>query len=233
MKIAAVIGHLESVAPPSLQENYDNAGLLTGSANWECTGILCALDSTEDVIDEAIQKKCNLVVAHHPIIFGGLKKINGKNYVERTVIKAIKNDIAIYAIHTNLDNVIAGVNGRMADKLGLINRTVLAPKAGILKKLITFVPLEFTEKLRQAIFNAGGGHIGNYSECSFGIEGTGTYKAGENTKPFAGEQNQLHHEPETRIEILFPVHLESTIVRAMKEAHPYEEGSVYQEVKLR
>jgi len=223
MKIAAVIGHLESVAPPSLQENYDNAGLLTGSANWECTGILCALDSTEDVIDEAIQKKCNLVVAHHPIIFGGLKKINGKNYVERTVIKAIKNDIAIYAIHTNLDNVIAGVNGRMADKLGLINRTVLAPKAGILKKLITFVPLEFTEKLRQAIFNAGGGHIGNYSECSFGIEGIGTYKAGENTKPFAGEQNQLHHEPETRLEILFPAHLESTVVQAMKEAHPYEE----------
>ena len=205
MKIAVVIGHLESVAPPSLQENYDNAGLLTGSANWECTGILCALDSTEEVIEEAIQKKCNLVVAHHPIIFGGLKKINGKNYVERTVIKAIKNDIAIYAIHTNLDNVIAGVNGRIADKLGLINRTILAPKTGMLKKLITFVPLAFTEKLRQAIFNAGGGHIGNYSECSFGVEGTGTYKAGEDTKPFAGERDQLHQEPETRIEILFPL----------------------------
>ena len=223
MKIAVVIGHLESVAPPSLQENYDNAGLLTGNANWECTGILCVLDSTEDVIEEAIQKKCNLVVAHHPIIFGGLKKINGKNYVERTVIKAIKNDIAIYAIHTNLDNVIDGVNGRMADKLGLINRAILAPKAGILKKLITFVPVEFNEKLKQAIFQAGGGHIGNYSECSFGVEGTGTYKAGEHTKPFAGERNQLHKEPETRIEILFPAHLETTIIQAMKETHPYEE----------
>jgi len=223
MKIAVVIGHLESVAPPSLQENYDNAGLLTGNANWECTGILCVLDSTEDVIEEAIQKKCNLVVAHHPIIFGGLKKINGKNYVERTVIKAIKNDIAIYAIHTNLDNVIDGVNGRMADKLGLINRIILAPKAGILKKLITFVPIEFTERLKQAIFQAGGGHIGNYSECSFGVEGTGTYKAGEHTKPFAGERDQHHKEPETRIEILFPAHLETTIIRAMKETHPYEE----------
>ncbi len=223
MKIEEVIGHLESVAPPSFQENYDNAGLLTGSANWECTGILCVLDSTEEVIEEAIQKKCNLVVAHHPIIFGGLKKINGKNYVERTVIKAIKNDIAIYAIHTNLDNVIDGVNGRMADKLGLINRTILAPKAGILKKLTTFVPIAFTEKLRQAIFNAGGGHIGNYSECSFGVVGTGTYKAGELTNPFAGEQNQLHQEPETRIEVLIPAHLETSIVRAMKEAHPYEE----------
>jgi dinuclear metal center YbgI/SA1388 family protein len=223
MKIAAIIGHLETLAPPSLQENYDNAGLLTGSADWECTGILCALDSTEKVIEEAIQKKCNLVVAHHPIIFGGIKKINGKNYVERTVIKAIKNDIAIYAIHTNLDNVITGVNGRMADILGLINRSILAPKVGILKKLITFVPTKFTEKLRQAIFTAGGGHIGNYSECSFTVEGTGTYKAGEQTKPFAGERDQLHFEPENRVEILFPAHLETAIVKAMKEAHPYEE----------
>src|SRR5687767_12947080 len=132
MKIAEIIALLESIAPPSLQEQYDNAGLLTGNPVWTCTGALCTLDATEDVINEAISRNCNLVIAHHPIIFGGLKKITGRNYVEKTVITAIKNDIAIYAIHTNLDNIIAGVNGMMADKLGLINRKILAPKEGTL-----------------------------------------------------------------------------------------------------
>src|SRR3982751_760924 len=142
MKISEVITFLESLAHPSLQEHYDNAGLITGDPSWECNGILCTLDTTEMVVKEAISKKCNLIVAHHPIIFGGLKKINGKNYVEKTIITAIKNDIAIYAIHTNLDNVVTGVNGMMADKLGLVNRKILAPKEATLKKLYTFVPVE-------------------------------------------------------------------------------------------
>src|SRR5205085_6981862 len=140
MKIGEIASFLESLAHPSLQEGYDNAGLLTGDANWECKGVICSLDATEAVVKEAIGKKCNLIVAHHPIIFGGLKKITGKNYVEKAVITAIKHDIAIYAIHTNLDNVIAGVNGAMADKLGLVNRKILAPKEATLKKLFTFVP---------------------------------------------------------------------------------------------
>ena len=133
MKIQDMITVLESIAPPSLQEGYDNAGLLTGQPGWDCSGVLVTLDATEAVIQEAIEKKCNLVVAHHPIIFGGLKKINGKNYVERTVIAAIKQDIAIYAIHTNLDNVLHGVNAMIADAIGLVNRAVLQPKSSTLK----------------------------------------------------------------------------------------------------
>ena len=223
MKIAEIIALLESIAPPSLQESYDNAGLLTGSAGWTCTGALCTLDATEEVINEAIQRGCNLVVAHHPIIFGGLKKITGRNYVEKTIITAIKNDIAIYAIHTNLDNVIAGVNGMMADKLGLVNRKILAPKEGTLKKLFTFVPLEQSEQVRTALFEAGGGHIGNYNECSFGAEGMGTFKGGESTNPFVGQPGERHNEQELKIEVIFPAYLQAAMVRALRTAHPYEE----------
>src|ERR1700712_4219605 len=170
MKIAEIISFLESIAHPSLQEDYDNTGLITGAADWECTGAIISLDATEDVIKEAIEKKCNLVISHHPIVFRGLKKINGKNYVEKTIITAIKNDIAIYAIHTNLDNVIEGVNGMIADKLGLINRSILAPKENLLQKLAVFVPVNNKEKILNALFAAGAGNIGNYSECSFRTE---------------------------------------------------------------
>lgn len=223
MKIASIIKILETLAPPSLQEQYDNAGLITGRAEWECSGVLCTLDSTELIIEEAIQKKCNLIVAHHPIVFSGIKKLNGKNYVERAVIAAIKNDIAIYAIHTNLDNVIGGVNGRIADKLGLINRAVLQVKEATLKKIFCFAPLQHVDSVRQAIFDAGAGHIGNYSECSFGTEGIGTFKAGKGANPFTGNIGQLHREPETKIEVVFPSYLESSVVAAMLKAHPYEE----------
>lgn len=223
MQIADIISFLESQAHPSLQEHYDNAGLITGNAGWECSGIICSLDATEDVVKEAINKKCNLIVAHHPIIFGGLKKINGKNYVEKTIITAIKNDIAIYAIHTNLDNVVTGVNGRIAQLLGLKNVTVLSPKENSLKKLFTFAPMVNAEEVRNAIFAAGGGHIGNYSECSFNAEGTGTFKAGEGADPHVGEIGKQHQEKEIKIEVIFPSFLESKIVAAMKAAHPYEE----------
>lgn len=223
MKIAEAVSFLESQAHPALQEHYDNAGLLTGNAGWDCSGIICSLDVTEEVVKEAINKKCNLIVAHHPIIFGGLKKINGKNYVEKTIITAIKNDIAIYAIHTNLDNVITGVNGRIAQLLGLKNVSVLAPKENSLKKLFTFAPVDKAEQVRNAIFAAGGGHIGNYSECSFNAEGTGTFKGGEGTDPYVGEVGKQQQEKETRIEVIFPSFLESIIITAMKAAHPYEE----------
>jgi dinuclear metal center YbgI/SA1388 family protein len=223
MKIAEVIQLLEQTAPPSYQESYDNAGLLTGNTGWDCTGIICSLDATEAVIIEAKSGGCNLIVAHHPIIFGGLKKITGKNYVEKTVIAAIKNDIAIYAIHTNLDNVIKGVNDRIADKLGLVNRKILVPKSNQLMKLFTFVPIEQAEKVRSAIFEAGAGNIANYSECSFNAEGTGTFKAGEGTNPFVGEINSRHQEKEVKIESIFPAYLQQKIVAAMIKAHPYEE----------
>ena len=223
MKVQDITSFLEKIAPPSLQENYDNAGLITGNANWECTGVITALDATEAVVLEAVEKECNLIVAHHPIIFNGLKKINGKNYVEQTIITAIKNDIAIYAIHTNLDNVLQGVNGKIADTLGLINRQVLQPKNNLLKKLFTFVPIEHAENVRNAVFTAGGGQISSYSECSFNTEGTGTYKAGEGTHPFTGKIGERHTEPEVKMEIIFPAWLEKGICTAMITAHPYEE----------
>lgn len=223
MKIATITSFLESFAHPSFQEQYDNAGLITGNADWDCNGIVIALDATEEVMLEAIAKKCNLIVVHHPIIFSGLKKINGKNYVERAVITAIKNDIAIYAIHTNLDNVIKGVSGKMASLLGLQNVTILAPKESTLSKLFIFAPVAKAEQVRSAIFKAGGGYVGNYSECSFNVEGTGTFKATEGTKPYVGKVGELHFENEIKIEVIFPSFLEKKIVAAMQDAHPYEE----------
>jgi dinuclear metal center YbgI/SA1388 family protein len=223
MLIQDITSFLEKMAPVFLQESYDNTGLITGNAGWQCTGIITTLDATEAVVQEAMAKKCNLIVAHHPIIFSGLKKITGKNYVEQTIITAIKNDIAIYAIHTNLDNVLEGVNGKIADQLNLINRQVLQPKINTLKKLFTFVPVQHAEKVRNAIFAAGGGQVSNYSECSFNSTGTGTFKAGQNTHPFAGKIGERHTENETKIEVIFPAWLEKAVYTALVTAHPYEE----------
>lgn len=222
MKISEVIECLEDFAPLSLQEDYDNAGLLTGKSSDECAGILTTLDVTEKVLQEALQNNCNLVVAHHPIIFKGLKKLNGSNYVERTIIAAIKNDIAIYAIHTNLDNVINGVNKKIAEKLGLQDLQVLSSAKNILKKLVTFSPIKNAEDVRNALFIAGG-KLGNYTECSFNIEGKGTFKAGEGADPFVGKIGKRHEENETRIEVIFPAHLQKRIIKSLKKVHPYEE----------
>jgi dinuclear metal center YbgI/SA1388 family protein len=223
MTIAAIIQTLETVAPPAYQESYDNAGLLTGDAQAECTGVLCALDATEAVIREASEKGCNLVVVHHPIIFGGLKKLTGSNYVEKTVIAAIRLQVAIYAIHTNLDNVLAGVNNRMADQLGLINRRILVPKTGQLLKLFSFVPLQQAEQVKQALFAAGAGHIGRYSECSFSSTGDGSFKGEAGTDPFAGLPGQSHIEKEVKIEVILPTVLKKSVINALLKAHPYEE----------
>lgn len=223
MKISEIIQHLETIAPPALQESYDNAGLLTGMMGWDCSGVLVTLDATEEVIMEAKNKNCNLVIAHHPIIFRGLKKINGKNYVERTVIAAIKNDIAIYAIHTNLDNVLQGVSGKMAQLLGLQNTKILSYKEHTLKKLFTFVPIESAEDVRKAIFDAGGGNIGKYSQCSFNMDGAGTFMAKEGADPYIGEIGKPTTTREMKIEVVFPHYLEGQVVQAMLDAHPYEE----------
>ncbi len=223
MKINDVINCLENFAPLSLQEDYDNAGLIVGNHNDDCKGIITALDVNEDVIAEAVKKGCNLIVAHHPIIFKGLKKLNGKNYVERTVIDAIKNNISIYAIHTNLDNVINGVNYEIARKLGLKNLKVLSPKQDSLKKLVTFSPQKNAEEIRAALFEMGAGNIGAYSECSFNVDGVGSFKAGEKASPFVGEIGARHNENETRIEVIFPSHLEQKIIKNLLAVHPYEE----------
>jgi dinuclear metal center YbgI/SA1388 family protein len=227
MKIREITKYLETIAPLAYQESYDNAGLLTGNPQEEVAGILLTLDCIESVIEEAISKKCNLVIAHHPIIFGGLKKLTGRNYVERTVIKAIKNDIAIYAIHTNLDNVFNGINAKIGAKIGLENLKILLPKRNLLKKLTTFVPLSDSEKVLDALAQAGAGNIGNYSNCSFTMIGEGTFKPNSKANPHIGTSGNLEKVQEMRIEVIFPAHLESSVVGAMKKAHPYEEVAYY------
>lgn len=223
MQIQEIINELEQFAPTALKEDFDNVGLLVGCASTEATGILITLDITEKVMDEAIELGCNLIVAHHPIMLSGLKKINGRNTTERIVIKAIQHNIAIYASHTNADSVINGVSGRMCQKLGLENCKILAPKKESLLKLVTFVPTDHADKVRKALFTSGAGHIGNYDACSYNLTGEGTFRAGADTNPFIGEKGQIHTETEVRIETVLPVHLKGKVVSALLKAHPYEE----------
>ncbi len=223
MLILDIIQTLESFAPLAYQEPYDNSGLLTGNKSSTCTGVLCTLDVTVEVIEEAKQRNCNLIVAHHPIIFSGIKKLIGSNYVEQTLINAIKNDMAIYACHTNLDNVFHGVNHQIANKLGLINIKILQPKTHILSKLFVFVPKSDAEKVKEAMFNAGAGEIANYSECSFNTEGLGTFKGNKNSNPTIGKPLIREIVGEVKIEVIFPTYLQNIVVEQMKLAHPYEE----------
>lgn len=233
MQIKEVIQYLESLAPSAYQESYDNAGLITGNPDMVFTGSISCLDSTEEVIDEAIAKGVNLIVAHHPFVFKGLKRFNGKNYVERAVIKAIKNDIAIYAIHTNLDNVRGGVNERIADRLGLMRegRSILMPKKHMLSKLEIYVPSEYVTEVQTAIWKAGAGQIGNYENCSFSSEGQGSFRPIEGAKPFIGEQGKQEFTKEHRLEVIFPSYLSRQVISAMQEAHPYEQAA-YQLISL-
>lgn len=223
MKIADVIHYLDSVIPPVLQESYDNSGFLTGNAGDTLKGILTSVDVTGQVVDEAIKKSCNLIVCHHPLIFKGLKRLTGDDHVARTVQKAVKNDIAIYAAHTNLDSVDFGVSHVLAKKAGLHHLKVLDPKPDLLKKLVVFCPADYAGKVRQAIFAAGAGNIGEYDSCSFNLKGQGSFKAGDSADPFVGNRGELHYESEVRVETIFPVFLKAAILKAMMEAHPYEE----------
>lgn len=227
MLISDFIQFLERLAPPSLQEHYDNCGLLIGQPNWTCKGVLISLDVTEQIIEEAIKENCNLIVAHHPMIFSGIKKINGQSAVEKQVIKAIKNDIAVYAIHTNLDNVIDGVNGRMAEEIGLENTRILLPKNNHLACLVTFCPKEHSSAVKEALFRGGAGAIGKYDECSFTSSGMGTFRAGDNANPFVGEMGVRHEEQEDRIEVILPLNRKAEVLKNLKEAHPYEEVAYY------
>ena len=227
MTIHDISDFLQGIAPLSLQEDYDNSGLIVGDPNTDCTGILVSLDVTEKVVIEAKENGCNLIVSHHPIVFKGLKSLTGKNYVERTVITAIQNNVAIYAIHTNLDNVMVGVNQKIAEKLGLINCKPLVPKTGMLKKITTFCPVKNAGEVRKVLFEAGAGDIGKYSECSFNIEGKGTFNGGKDSNPHIGKPGEMHTEPEIRIEVIFPGYLQSRILKRLNEIHPYEEVAYY------
>ena len=218
---------LEKLAPLTHQESYDNAGLIVGAAQTAITNVLLTLDVTEAIIEEAIAKNCNLIVAHHPLIFKGLKKLNGKNYVERCVIKAIKHDVAIYAIHTNLDNATNGVNFMIAQQLGLQNVRILAPKKDTLMKLVSFVPVAHTQPVLDALHAAGAGEIGNYDRCSFRVEGIGTFRPNEAAKPVIGQANRQEEVVENRFEVVFPAFLERNMVAALRQAHPYEEVAYY------
>ncbi len=222
MKIASLIGILEDFAPVSLQENYDNSGLLIGNKNDEVKSALICLDITEAILEEAIENNFGLIISHHPLIFKGINKLNCENAVERIIVKAIKNNIAIYAIHTNADNVLSGVNGMIAAKLGLIKKVVLEEKKTLFRKLVTFCPLNDAEAIRKALFEVGAGEIGDYSNCSFNVEGKGTFKGNENANPNVGKMNELHFEPETRIEVIYPNFKEQAVVEALISSHPYE-----------
>ncbi len=223
MKVKEVIQILDDFAPLSYAEGFDNTGLLVGDTNASVSGILVTLDTLEEVVDEAIENNCNLIVSFHPIVFSGLKKITGKTYVERVVQKAIKNDINIFAIHTALDNAWNGVNAMICEKLNLINRKILIPKEESIKKLLTFVPLKDASKVREALFAAGGGNIGNYSNCSFNVTGKGSFNGNEDSNPTVGKKGETHFEEETQIGITFQKHKEAQILNALFDSHPYEE----------
>ncbi|OUR94402.1 Nif3-like dinuclear metal center hexameric protein [Flavobacteriales bacterium 34_180_T64] len=223
MIVKDVINYLEELAPLNYAEDFDNVGLLVGNKRDKVTGVLVTLDTLETVVDEAIAHNCNLIVSFHPIIFKGLKKINGTNYVERVVIKAIQHNIAIYAIHTALDNALNGVNDIICNTLHLKHKKILIPQKGTIKKLTTYVPNKDVEQLRMALFNCGAGNIGNYDNCSFNAEGIGTYKGNTNSNPTIGEKGKMHKEKETQISVTFQKHIESKLLQTLFEAHPYEE----------
>ncbi len=223
VKVKHITQKIEQLSPLAYAESFDNVGLLVGDPEMNVTGILITLDTLENVVDEAIEKNCNLIVSFHPIIFNGLKNITGKTYVERVVIKAIRHNIAIYSMHTALDNMFLGVNASICDTLNLKNRTILLPQKNPIRKLITYVPNQLAEEVRKALFEAGAGNIGNYSECSFNLEGQGTFKGNEESNPTIGLRNELHIENETQVGVIFPKHLQNQILKALKESHPYEE----------
>lgn len=223
MLVKEVIDIIEEFAPTAYAEDFDNVGLLVGDKNAAVTGALITLDTLETVVDEAIEKKCNLIISFHPIIFSGLKKLTGKDYVEKTVIKAIKNDIAIYAIHTALDNQYKGVNDMICEKVGLKNRKILIPRKDSIKKLTTFVPNKQASAVRKVLFEAGGGNIGNYDNCSFNLKGEGSFKPNEEANPAIGKRGEVHLEEETQISLIYPSIIEKKLLQALFSAHPYEE----------
>jgi dinuclear metal center YbgI/SA1388 family protein len=223
MQVKEIISFIESLAPTAYQESYDNSGLCIGTPGSEVSGALITLDVTEAVVDEAISLELDMIISHHPLIFSGLKKITGKSETERCVIKAIKNNITIYAAHTNLDSVHGGVNSKICEKLGLKNCRILSPVEGQLKKLVTFVPVADLEKVQNAVLNAGAGNIGNYDSCSFSTNGTGSFRGNELSNPYVGEKGKIHYEKEARFETIFPKHLQNKVISALLKAHPYEE----------
>ncbi len=223
MIVREVADILEELCPLSLAEDFDNVGLLVGDPSREVSGILVTLDALEEVVDEAIAKDLNLILTFHPIIFKGLKRLNGSNYIERAVIKAIENKINIFSVHTALDNVMQGVNGRICEVLGIRDPKILLPRSGSIKKLVSYVPEEALHQVREALFKAGGGNIGNYSHCSFSVRGKGSFRPEEGSVPTTGKIGETEVTDEYQIHMTFPSRLEKPILKSLFESHPYEE----------
>ncbi len=223
MKIKEVLDALERFAPLPFQDGFDNAGLQVGLTDAEVTGALLCLDVTEPVVDEAVAMGANLIVAHHPLLFHGRKSITDGDYVGRCLLEAIRHGVAIYAAHTNLDNLAGGVNFEIARRLGLQQVRILSPKEGMLLKLAVYVPESHADLLRGALFEAGCGAIGRYDNCSFSTEGTGTFRAGADTRPYCGRPGELYTGREVRVETVLPAYRKGAVLKALLENHPYEE----------
>jgi dinuclear metal center YbgI/SA1388 family protein len=223
MKLKEIINYFEEIAPFSLQESYDNSGIQVGNPSKDVKAALLCIDVTENVITEAVKTGCDLIVSHHPLFFGGVRRLTGQTMIERVIEQAIRNDISIISLHTNMDAVFNGVNAKICEKLGLKNSRILDPVEGNLLKLAFFVPHAQAAVVRDAIFKAGAGVIGNYDSCSFNIGGKGSFRAGENTDPYVGEKGKLHFEEELKVETILPAHLKDKVIGAMINAHPYEE----------
>lgn len=223
MKLSEIVSVIESFAPLAYQDSYDNAGLIIGDASRNIKKALITIDVTEEVIDEAVNVGAELIISHHPVIFHEIKKITGSTNTGRIIMKAIKNDLAVYSAHTNLDNIKEGVNLKICQKLGLTNPRILSPVKGELRKLVTFVPLDHADNVRSTLFSSGAGQIGEYEQCSYNLEGMGTFKGSEYTNPYTGKKGKLHFEKEVRIETIFPKALEPQIISSLLAAHPYEE----------
>ena len=223
MKLKELCSYLDSAIPLSFQESYDNSGLQIGLPDRELTAAMITLDVTGEVIDEAIAGDCDLIISHHPLIFNGIKKITGNTFTEKVLYKAIKHDIAVYSSHTNLDIFSKGVSRKMAEKLNLKEIKVLSPLENRLLKLVTYIPESHLDKVRVALFEAGAGVIGNYDQCGFATHGTGSFRGDETTNPFVGEKGKIHFENETRFETVLFSHLREKVIKALTDAHPYEE----------
>ncbi len=223
MKLAEIISYVDELAPFALQESYDNSGLQIGDPNKDIKAALLCIDITEDVLEEALRTESDLIISHHPLIFGTVKKLTGQNMSERIIERAIKNNVAILSVHTNIDSVLGGVNKKICDKMGLSNTKILSPVEGELLKLVFFVPAGKAEEVRNVVFEAGAGVIGGYDCCSFNLEGEGGFRAGENTTPYVGDKGKIHYETEMRVETILPAFLKNKVIARLLEAHPYEE----------
>lgn len=223
MKLAELVAAIENHAPLEYQESYDNSGLITGDEQMEIHAVLLCMDIIKETVDEAIQLGANAIISHHPLIFNPISSLKEKDPIAQVIIKAIRNNIALYCTHTNIDNIVNGVNHKIGRKLHLKNMQILSPLQGELRKIVVFVPAAHTDHVRKELFAAGAGRIGTYDHCSYNIEGFGTFRASGKSNPYVGEKGKLHSEKEIRIETVFPRILQSKIIDALLEAHPYEE----------